>query len=331
MTKLYNEDIKEEFLNLYDNENTKSTMRHLFIKSAETEFQKEKDLYDFTLEEISEIMYELNPITANSARTYGRFINYYIDWTIDPKGYRKGNVSPLSGKDVYYFDNFVDTSLKLLFSEDEINHMVSNLMNFQDKVILQLIFFEGIEGDALSELLNIRESDIDFGNCKIQLHDDDKGSRVITVSQDSIDIIKGALEERIYKLKNGEAKGWKKASPLVENDYVVKSNKGKAINLTRAAKHLIYRRFSTIGEYFNYKYLTSGNVRKSGMIKMAKDLYIRDGELDKDQLDEISERFNLSKVKVGDAEVPNYFVLKEFINLENIRELYPEESIKWNI
>jgi hypothetical protein len=94
--------------------------------------------------------------------------------------------------------------------------------------------------------------------------------------------------------------------------------------LEKADKHLVYRRIATISEYFDYKYLNIKNISKSGMLKMAKDLYLRDGELDKKQLDEIAEKFDTPKAKVGDVMLNNYYALKEFINMENIEKLYPE-------
>ncbi|AZV43625.1 putative integrase, phage SPbeta [Peribacillus asahii] len=321
---LYNENIKEEFLNEYNNEATQDTMRHLFLKSAETEDMLKKDLYDFTLEEIGTIMYEINPKTTNSARTYGRFINYYIDWAIEH--YRTGNVSSLNGEPIDHFDKYIDKDLKLLYSEEEIIEMEDKLINYQDKVVIRMLF-EGVEGDGLSELLNLQEDDVDFEKGILHLKDDKKGERTLEIKDEDkrcLEFIQKASGESYYHFKNGEGKGKNKGIELLENNYVVKSVRNRAINLERADKHLIYRRLATVSKMLEYPYLNAKNIMKSGMLKMAKDLYVRDGELEKVQLTEIAERFNATKVKINNTLDYNLTPIKSVVTIDNLKELYPE-------
>jgi integrase len=317
MSQYYNNEIKEKYLDTYENKSTRDVMSSVFVKSLEIEKQLEKDLYDFSIDEIKDVLYNLDASTGNSIRSSGSYIKYYIDWAI--KNELRGNLNPLRYNPPSWYNQFIDKSKKILFSEEEINDMISHLVNAQDSIILQLVFFEGLEGDSLSELLDLRREDIDFENNTLKLAD-----RTVKVSEKSISLINAALREDVYLLKNGEAKGWKKEAPLLQNDYVIRSTQGKAINLEKADKHLVYRRIATISEYFDYKYLNIKNISKSGMLKMAKDLYLRDGELDKKQLDEIAEKFDTPKAKVGDVMLNNYYALKEFINMENIEKLYPE-------
>lgn len=317
MSQYYNNEIKEEYLSSYDNKSTRDVMSSVFVKSLEIEQQLDKDLYDFTIDEIKDVLYNLDASTGNSIRSSGSYIKYYIDWAI--KKQLRGNLNPLRYNPPSWYNQFIDKSKKILFSEEEVNDMISHLVNAQDSIILQLVFFEGLEGDSLSELLDLRRQDIDFDNHTLKLPD-----RTAKVSEKTISLINAALREDVYLLKNGEAKGWKKEAPLLQNDYVIRSTQGKAINLEKADKHLVYRRIATISEYFDYKYLNIKNISKSGMVKMAKDLYLRDGELDKKQLDEIAEKFDTPKAKVGDVMLNNYYALKEFINMENIEKLYPE-------
>lgn len=328
MAELYQEHIKEQFLSQYNNKNTIDTIKHIFIKSAETELLKEKDLFDFTIEEIEDMMRELNPKTTNSARTYGRFIRKYIEWSIEPKGYRRSNISLISSKHMSYFDNFIDRSLKLLYTDEEISEMLEKLVNYQDKVIVCLLFI-GVAGDGLSEILNLTSDDIDFENRILNLREDDGDERPLEVSKEVIEIIEGALDkENIhYLLKNGQSTGKKSRALLVDNDYVIKSTlTNNLVNPEKASKHLIFRRLSMMSDkdVLDYPYLTASNIEKSGKIALAKDLYIERKTLGNDELKIIGDKFGMKKIMRNGELGYNLHSLRQYINIENLKGLYPE-------
>lgn len=311
--KVYNSDTKKEFL-VEHSEASQKTYKWLFQKSSKMEMIAEQELFNFSFNQIGILMSDyLQPNTINTARAYGRLISSYLNWACK-KGFNKENILKKTNTD--YFDQYVGTENKIYFSEEEIDEMVNKLVNAQDSVIIRLLF-EGIEGDALSELLNLKINDA----AEDTIHVEGRGHRV-KVTEKCMSLVNRAIREDTYLLRNGEAKGKKKEAALVDNNYLIKSAIGKTINLEKADKHLVYRRIAMISEYFDYKYLNAKNIRKSGMIKMAKDLYARDGELDKKQLGEIAEQFGIKKVKMGKYEFHNYTMIKDFVNMENIRLLY---------
>lgn len=314
--RMFNPDIKEEFLNTYENEETQRTIAYIFYKSKTTEEMLGKDLCEFNIYELEEALFCMNPLTKRASETNGRFISLYIDWAIS-KGLLTSNINPLSTKSSEWFEQFVDKNKKIYFSEQELNVMINDLINASDAVILRLLF-EGAGGYGLSELLNLTKNHIKFDNV-LELKDDREGVRRLKFSDECIRLVINALREKEYYLKNGLGER-NDVFKLVENEYVIRPIQRRSKTTTDVAdKHLIYRRIATIKEFFNLNYLTAKNIQRSGMIKMAKELFLRDGELRSKQFYEIAERFGLKKNTAG---YYNTTVLKEFINRENITNLY---------
>ena len=316
MSELYNEKLKEAFLNSYDNENTRKTIKNVFVKSARTEESLGKDLYEFNLDEIKSVLYDMNSSTKLSAKTNGRFIEYYLDWTIE-NGY-KANLSPLEGILPSFYEQFA-TRKKIFFTEDEILKMERNLVNAQDKVVLRAAFI----GIKIEELLNLTKKDVNSNSNTLKLHDGDN-ERELVVDKETMDIIIAAMKEDTYQLKNGQSLGKRRVSNLVENDYVIKTVEGKAINVEKASNALIYRRLALVSEWFGYRYLNYGNVLRSGMLKWAKDHYPQYGEINKVLLSNLGEHFGMNKINYNGKPDYNYTAIKEHVNEENLMDLYPE-------
>lgn len=315
MSNMYNSHIKEEFLSKYDNEDTKSTYINLFRKIKGIEEHRGYDLYDFSIEDVKEAMENIKPVTKASARTAGSVMVAYINWAAR---YRTSNINIIQGLKPKWFEEFV-LERELYISETRMEEMLKVLVNAQDRVLVKLLFLS-VNGYQHSELLNLTKNDIKGKT--IRLNDDRKGERELTVDKDVIELIDKALEQESYIPKNGSAKR-SFESKLIENDFVVRGISHRAKNFERAEKHLVYRRITGISEFFGMPYLTPKSIWKSGQIKMAADLYAKDGEIGSKQLNEIAEAFNLTKViNNGRYEVYTITQMKDYINSDNLKELY---------
>jgi len=318
--KLYNPEIKMDYLNTFDNEQSKITIAYILYKAKDSEEIYKKDLYEFDIEEIKNVLHNTNPLNRMIAKTNGLMISNYISWAIE-KGLKKSNLNPLADKSVEWYEQFVDKSKKIFITRDELKEIEKDLVNAQDAVIPYLIF-EGVLGTGASELINLKQSDIEENNV-LYLEDDKYGKREITVSEDCMRLIRQAIKETEYHKANGKSQSKNQILKLVNNEYVIRSAQTNTEAITkRADKHLVYRRIATISEFFELPYLNAKNIQKSGMIYMAKELYLRDGKLGKEQLYEVAERFGVRKQKINGYEFYNTTLLKEFINAENIKSLY---------
>ena len=326
MSKMYNEEIKESFLQyLIDEEGytdeTVHVFRFVFYKSYDVEDILQKDMYDFNMSELKQVLLNANKSTLNSVRAFASMMKKYIDWAIRT-GLTNSNINPMDMFTTKDYEECIDKSKKLFISEDELIDIEDQLVNYQDKVILRLLF-EGANGYEVSELINLKKYDVNYEKKQLRLYDDKNGERFIVVSDRCLDIIEKAINEKVYYARNGEkeSKHGKSEYPYYETDHIIK-NVLTGRTRGEADKNVVYRRMYMIKEIFDMPYLTIKNVWRSGMIKMAVDLYKEEGELTNKQLAKIAEQFGLGKIINNGHETYNYHAMRQFINRDNILDLY---------
>lgn len=318
----FNNDAKLLFLSKFKNDDTKEVYSRIFKKSFNMEIEENKDLYDFNENEIENfIKNELKPKTKESARTYCNVLSSYIQWAID-NGMSKTLTNPIRRKQEYFY-NFVQEN-KLYMSADEKEDILRLLVNRQDGFIIQGLW-EGIQGNRVSELVNMKVTDINTENNSINLRNN-KGeiSRTLyNVEDKTIEMAILANREEEYYKRNGEvdfSSNVKEVASLPKSEYILKSsktnNKGEG---KKVSHYTVYNRLEMIKsleEFEEYAdVLTTKNIVRSGMIYWAKKLLQRDGELGRKQIEEICERFGM-KYK---------WSLKDFLNEDMVKSLYPME------
>ncbi|PJN48815.1 hypothetical protein PAEAM_56770 [Paenibacillus sp. GM1FR] len=325
---LYNESQKERFLQR-QNVNTKEAYSRVLRRASVIEKRLEMDLYDFNLNEIKQVLLLLESTKLATVKTTGSIIQNYIRWAIE-QDLRKDNINPLDavyGNDFYI--QFVDDSRAVLFSEEDVGNVVDGCLNFQDKLIVQSLF-EGIMGKANNELLNMKMEHITGSEdeFKITLYNDTrKGreSREITISDYLYNILRIANREEKYIKNNGVLKAHIKSdsNELIDNDYIIRSAVNSSIKQgidEPASRYLVQSRLSKIAEWHSLPLLTVTNLRNSGMLKMARDLYIKHGKLEREEYYTICEHYNVGKQPDGSYAYSRYKV--GFLNMENLSLIY---------
>ena len=314
----YNESLKREFLSQYSGD-SQLTIAYILDKSTSTEYELKKDLATFNEDEIGLVLHIISPINMRSALRYAGMISSYIDWGIS-KGLSSSNLNPLDGLSKEWYQQFVGNK-KIVFSYNDIKEIMADLVNFQDKLPI-LLAFEGVLGEDMSEQCNLNRNSYDINSNKLKLKDDVKGEREIEVSDECLAMINSAYNETTYLLKNGMSEGKAKEKPLVDSVYVLKPAQTKNTEANSPIqKFTLYRRLREIKDLFNQPFLSYKNLHKSGQIKMAVDLFQNRGKLDNEELEMIAEHYNLNKTVSG-GEAYNFSAMREYINRENILELY---------
>lgn len=316
MNKLYREDIKEKFLNTYDNEQTQKTLRHVFYKSELIEDTLDKDLYNFNMHEIAKVIKNANPHNEQTARSIGRFISNYISWAIG-EGLRENNINPIKGIDNSFYEPLVDKTKKIHYSYDEFLLLLEDMQNGQDQAFLSLIF-EGVMGKSFSQLRELTVSDVKFNTNEIYIKERDK---TINVSTDTMKYLEKAINQPTFYTFNKETKEHNE-KPLVESEYVFRNVMSPRTQAGMVNPSVFYTRNNNLKEEFELEYLTPNAIKQSGMIKMAADLFEEYGKLDYEQFAVIGEKYDFSKVKTVSAEYYNTTLMREFISEKNLKELY---------
>ena len=318
-TILFNEDVKAKFLDGIK-EATRTSYERIFKLTYKFESALGKDINNFTLSEIETILYEFKAKNRNTIESYGRIISSYLNWSVE-NGLTSANVlSPFRPDDfeTYMLDG------ESYIANNKLRRHEDRCANYQDAVILRLLF-EGVGGKQLSEIRNLSKKDINGNQLKLinTLTYNDDGTpdkfteRYLTVSDRTISLIEGAIEQKQYTKRNGfmiERDNIRKHTDLITNDYVLRPSITKTDTNwnTPVDKFVIYRRIQVLADTLGID-LTAKFVQRSGMMYFANNLIQNENELTLDDLKIIADKFNMK----------SYHNLKGFLTVKNIRKTYP--------
>lgn len=319
---IYNADIKQEYIfaiNEHENRDkyTPNTIMRIFKAASRIEEQLSKDLYDFNINEFEVLFSLLAPSTQTASLNNVSLTSKYLEWAIT-KGYLKTGVNYLSSISPSWKTKFENKNIKTLWTDREIKKIVQSRVNFQDKVIVMLLF-HGIQGKAFSEIINLTKSDISTETNSINVYNEETDSRRdVLVDNYCTEVILGAIAEKEYQKKNGAPGSNTKSATakLIENDYVVRLAKARTINTGKVTTDTIHRRLLSIGKEIEESHFNPTTIYRSGVMAKAYNLYLEYGEFNEELKAKIYEYFNIK----------SYFIKKrwenEFLNYETLVRLY---------
>ncbi len=325
--EFYNPEIegaKERFLETIENEGTRTAYGYILQDAFITEKIVGKDLYNFNLGQISEVIKTKQPFRLTVARTKTSVIRQYIQWAMD-NGYRDNrSVNPLEGVGEEWYNSLVDWKRKIVFSKEELEEIIEKVVNAQDRALIRMLF-EGAYGVRKSELCNLKKQDIDWDNRVVILDRGGKKERVIDVSQETIQDLFEAHEQFMYQLHNGIKKSKRNSNErqLKTNDYlfrgVVIEGRETSDNLTPT---VVDNRLRDIKEALKLDVLTTLIIRRSGMLHYGYELLQEYGKLDTDQYSMIGDKFGMTKITANGSTYHNKTAIATIVNMDNLKEYY---------
>jgi len=320
---LFNSVTKERYLKNM-NEHTRRSNERIFKIAALLENTFVTDLYNFNLAQLKQLLMTMNSSVLSTLTGAGNRIKNYIQWAIE-QDLRTDNINPLDAMTSReWFEGMVDKSEATLFSEQKINELVSECVNFQDKALIRGIY-EGLGGRQFSELLNAKlEHIVKKGSTiEITLFDDgdqkNKG-RKMNISYELYILLQKAAKETKYLKNNGVVTEGMKSyhSLLCDNDFIIRTARdARGSENESAPSAMVNRRLKRISKTFDLLKLTPINIRNSGMLNMAKDFYIEHGQINKKDYLAICEHYNVGKGKVNISRLR-----LDFLNEQNIKLIY---------
>jgi len=333
MSELYNQKIKETFLHdaYADSEGSRHNVFYLFKKIAKYEKNRDKDISDFTRDEIRNVLESIRPFSLADAKRKGNYLNFYISWMIE-NGYRLNNISPLLAADDNFYKSTLDNNRKLYYSYDEFQDILEETPNAQDQAMLALMF-QGIIGEEFKELTHLSYYDIDWKNGIVTINnrEDKLTDSVITVTREVNDRVLYYLERAHnateYYRSNDK---FGKAQNLVPSDLILKNTTSARLKEgSSVSPSALYGRISRLKDFLDLEYFTSKTVMQSGMLYMAYDLIFNQKKytnLSTELYQEIGAYYNYSTMRQqnGDVQYNRNFMAK-FINPENLLNLYGVE------
>lgn len=259
--KIYNRDFKNSFLSDYShNHETLRVTRELFKHTYKFEDELGKDLYNFTFQEVEEVLTSLGAGSIDSLRNLKSKFSRYMDFSIekDVTSIGVNHYKIVSRRDdlAKYLDK--GKELTSVFDRDEIMEMGMYSDNFQDGVILGLLFDGVSYKNEFEELINLTIQDIDLMKKEIKLM-----NRTIPMSSETSVLLKGALDQKVrYTSITGEVS---RNYTIADGQNVIRGVRGKNV----VNPQVIRQRILRIAGINGYDNLNANNISNSGQLHYA--------------------------------------------------------------
>lgn len=181
MSKYYNEETKERFLNFIDKSKYPPRWWELlFERTKVTEELKQRDLYDFSTQELMGFYKCLNIADLSSLFIYNNNVTKYENWAFQQ--------NLIADNQVHGTEITIET-LNECVSKDRLRKSIITydqlksirFLNAQDAFLIWCLF-EGIKGKNYEDILNLKLKDINVQEKTVKLH----SGRTIKVSEDFI-------------------------------------------------------------------------------------------------------------------------------------------------
>lgn len=291
---IFNVETKEEFLKAFDVEGTRKNYLRIFTKTEPIEEKLGKDLYEFNEKELNKLLRAFDSKNRATLESYGRYVSSYLNWAVEKELTDVNLLEKLKPND---FLQFVVNEEKYL-TERYLTRLESQMENYQDAVISRLIF-EGVGGKGFSELLNLKEEDVDFDKNILHLVEDTNKGKVerdLKVSTHTIEIIKGALNQKKYAKRNGNSVGRGSFLELKDNGYVIKTAVTNAETDEATGIDTIYRRLRVIEQDLGLDSFKAKFIQRSGILNMASKIAKKGVRVDSDILKQIAKRYKINTI-----------------------------------
>ena len=278
--KPFNSEFKEKFFKKYK-PTTVASMRVFFGRVAILEKQFNKDLFDFSYEQLEELWKSLNSLTVRSLQNTISTVEQYISFAIKNKMV-DNKINLASAFDTKEkLEKYVNKDAETVFSKKLIMSLCMEATNAQDGVIPALIFDGVSYKNEYEELINLRKKDIDFENSTINL-----GNRVIPMSSQTAILVRHALDvNEYYSVTGNQSRKYK----IAESDYVLRGLR----NNHQAKWRNVNQRILKISELNDLEYLNATTVSYSGQIHYGIEL-MNEGLSLEEAVVKIIERFNIN-------------------------------------
>ena len=300
---MYNEQQKSRYLKFLEKNESGSVNMYeswLFVKTENFEIKLNKDVYDFTFEEIIYMYKMLNFRNINTLSTINVMLNQYTKWAIS-EGLVKINQNVPGLMTRYNLEECINKALLQLkiLSRNDILDIVNELQNPRDQFMILGVFEFG-RGPNFCDIALTGLDSIDYKDQTMKLY----SGRIVKVSDKLINYAYSASEaDKYFKEVNGCLRHY----TLYDNGTIIKSISDT--NDTERFSTNAYRSVAYNLRDVNQN-LSIKNIIESGKIQFIKD------DMERLCIDNLEEYF--SSPKSADrteriARIENQFMCSKII------------------
>lgn len=194
-------ELKEEFIQALESKFSDAityvAKSLLLTKIESVEIELGKDFYNFTQDEIKNMLREFRAKSVGSLNTYWSILCKYLIFAYDKRdNVDLSIVKMLSSKDLESFVNKVAEKDRFI-TREELHQMLLRSINPQDQAIFVLLF-EGVCGKDYEEILNLQMIDVDLETGTIRTPRKD----IVIKDSKSLFIIEEAMMQQFYFVDN---------------------------------------------------------------------------------------------------------------------------------
>ncbi len=276
MDRLYNKELKLAYINNYfGEEQTKTTILHLFLKSSDIEKQYNKDVYAFNDKEITSLLQYMKRDNIMSLSKDVSMFKDYVNWCIvngQRSEYENGENRFVIFQATEDLSNYVSKRKvkNKYLTKEELNDLIDYLANPVDQAII-IALYEFIAGEKLHELRNLTITDVENAknnNNIIAVKDINGKQRNIQLSHRTIAIFEEAFAQKEYALNNGFSLGIGEQQ-LADTSYIIRfaqKNKNKISDDEPVQYGSLMNKLTTVKKYTGYEFITANSLRDTRII-----------------------------------------------------------------
>lgn len=280
INKLYNYDLKLEYVNSQDiDESTKTTALYEFNNTSKLEREYGKDVYAFNDLEIKEFLKSLRSSSVISIRRSLSILNSYVKWCIvnGKRGKYENNINQVDAfikteDDLSKYVSNKQLSSKIL-SKEELDDIIHILVNPVDQAIIQCMY-EFISGEKLYELRSLEFNNVDIAGRQVLLSNIDGEVRVQNISSKLVKILEETEKAPTYIYKNGleDAKGNIGEREFPYSKYIIKKHREKNEKDDMISYNSVLTRLRNIRKFTGYNHITANSLRDTRVIHEIMDV-----------------------------------------------------------
>lgn len=267
---------KESYLNdpfcKYDI-NTKPLISRYFKNSEKIEVQFEKDICDFTMDEVIKLLKSFDSRSRNTIILIMSYFNDYFKWCLKEGFVQNNNIINFYEKKI--MEPFLKEIVPLEFLENKYitkDELLSYLNETDDYSLKFMIYaiFNSILGDEYEELINLKESDLEEESKTINLIT----GRKVRIDELFIELMKKASLETYYHPDGIIESNSREKKYYKESFYILKGygNRGRLENEPIPVQ-VIQRRMRDYQKIVSNRWLNATNLYRSGLIYYIKNIF----------------------------------------------------------
>lgn len=276
---MYNEEIKLRYLEESRDRNTALDIlgTRMFKQIAYYEEELQKDCCCFTVNEII-IYYQRKCSTSvDSLNTLNSLFKGYTNWCL-ARNMIEDNQNHYNEINLDILNNCLNYGMvnDKIITRKDLLFLIQNFMNASDKALL-LAIFEGICGDNMSELVNLKCEDIKTKNGKhvVKLF----SGRKLEISEELYNYCRESQDCYVHYAENTHSIYQKNYNPSDKGVFkIIDAKRVQSIN-----RKSLYNKLVRVKKIMNLNYLTTYTLLESGRIEMIRGIMKETGQ----SLDEI--------------------------------------------